>query len=210
MLPPNLPSPVLSCPSSCWGGGLQRPPKPDVCPCATAASRLQASHCGCAPLTECWQLIRLHLHQLRRYARRAVTLNQCRVVARRIRLRVHLTPFWSDFNLYAYAPMEWGIILWQIRAPFWLVPTTVSFGRENPSVHPIKQKLLNTVKCFIVTAGVDFTAAPLATGVRTRANLGGSTWSPGRSQEAICWLRGMGVILQIIKQSNKITASNWF
>lgn len=72
------------------------------------------------------------------------------------------------------------------------------------------QKLLNTVKCFIVITAVVFTAAPLVTGVRTRANLGGNRRSPGRSQEAICWLGGMGVILQIIKQSNKITASNWF
>lgn len=71
------------------------------------------------------------------------------------------------------------------------------------------QKLLNSVQCFIVLT-VAFTAAPLATGVRTRANLGGNCRSPGRSQEAICWWRGMGVILQIIKQGNKITPSNWF
>lgn len=52
VLPPNLSSPVLSCPSSSRGKGLLRP-TPDLCPCATAASRLQASHCGCTPLTEC-------------------------------------------------------------------------------------------------------------------------------------------------------------
>lgn len=41
-LPPNLPSPVLSCPSSSRGRGLPRPPRP-VCPCATAAPRPQVS-----------------------------------------------------------------------------------------------------------------------------------------------------------------------
>lgn len=89
VLPPNLPSPVLSRLSSSWGGGLLRPPKPDVCPCATAASRLPASHCGYTPPTVCWQFIRLHLHPKRRYIRRAVTLNQCRVVACHIWLHVH-------------------------------------------------------------------------------------------------------------------------
>lgn len=68
------------------------------------------------------------------------------------------------------------------------------------------------------------TKAPLATSVRARANLGGNGWSLGREGvreggvgKALRWLRvrlrggggkyggGMGVILQIIKQSNKIT-----
>lgn len=35
--------------------------------------------------------------------------------------------------------------------------------------------------CFVVTTSLPLTAAPLATGVRARANLGGNEWSPGES-----------------------------
>lgn len=70
------------------------------------------------------------------------------------------------------------------------------------------QKDLNVLLLLMAS----LTVALLATGVRVRANLGGDGWSPGRKRGAIWWLgtRGMGVILQVIKQSNEITASNWF
>lgn len=66
----------------------------------------------------------------------------------------------------------------------------------------IQKKLNRRVSVFCVATGLPLTVAPLATGVRARANLGGNGWSPGGDQEAVRWLRmrGMGVVLQIIKQ----------